>query len=61
MNLNLTLAYLKSAWKSELVGADCFYIVKVENRDQLKVLNQTYIFDFKRLLIIVPVSVSQSK
>ena len=60
-NLNVTLAYLKSAWNSELVGSDRFYIVKVESRDQLKVLNVTYLFDFKKLFIIVPISVSKSE
>ena len=59
-NLNLTLAFLKSAWNSGSVGADRLYIVAVESREQMKVLNLTYIFDFKRLFIVVPISVSNN-
>ena len=60
MNLNLTLAYLKSAWEKGFVSADRYYIVNIESRKQLKMLNATYIFDFKRLLISVQISVSKN-
>ena len=58
-NLNRTLDYLKSAWNRGSLGADQLYMVTVESRQQLKMLNLTYIFDFKRLFITVPVSVSK--
>ena len=58
MNLDLTLAYLKSAWKKGSANADHYYIVNIESRKQLKMLNATYIFDFKRLFIYAPISVS---
>ena len=59
-NLESSLAYLKSAWNSELSGTDHIYIVNVESKEQLQIFNLTYIFDFKRLFISVPLSVSSN-
>ena len=56
--LESSLAYLKSAWNSKSLGIDHIYIVNVESKEQLQIFNLTYIFDFKRLFIFVPLSVS---
>ena len=60
MNLNRTLAYLNSAWNKGSFNADQFYIVKINSTEQLKILNLPYIFEFKRLLISVQISVSKN-
>ena len=57
-DLESSLAYLKSAWNNELLGTDHIYIVNVDSKEQLQIFNLTYIFDFKRLFISVPLSVS---
>ena len=57
-NLESSLAYLKSAWESESMGTDHIYVVNVDSKEQLQIFNLTYIFDFKRLFISVPLSVS---
>ena len=57
-NPETSLAYLKSAWDSESLGNDHIYIVNVDSKEQLQIFNLTYIFDFKRLFISVPLSVS---
>ena len=58
--LESSLAYLKSAWNSKSLGIDHIYIVNVDSKEQLQILNLTYIFDFKRLFISVPLSVSSN-
>ena len=59
-NLETSLAYLESAWNSGSLGTDHIYIVNVESKEQLQIFNLTYIFDFKRLFISVPLSVSSN-
>ena len=50
-NINLTKAYLKSAWNAGALGANDFYVVTVEDLSQVALLNLSKIFDFKRLWI----------
>ena len=51
-NINLTMAYLTSAWNAGAVGANDFYVVSVEGLSQVHLLNFSKIFDFKRLWIV---------
>ena len=50
-NINLTKAYLKSAWNAGALGANDFYVVTVEDLSQVALLNFSKIFDFQRLWI----------
>ena len=50
-NINLTKAYLKSAWSAGAVGANDFYLVATETMSHVAHLNFSEIFDFKKLLI----------
>ena len=50
-NINLTKVYLKSAWKAGAVGANDYYLVTLESKHQVALLNFSEIFDFQRLLI----------
>ena len=51
-NLNLTEAYLKSAWSVGAVGSNNFYLVTTEAINQAAVFNFSEIFDFQRILIV---------
>ena len=57
---NITVGYLKAAWNAKLTGNSHFYLVTVQNGRELSMLNLTYIFDFKRLFFVLPVSVSNT-
>ena len=50
-NINLTEVYLKSAWNAGAVGANDYYLVTLESKHQVALLNFSEIFDFQRLLI----------
>ena len=51
-NLNLTEAYLKSAWSVGAVGSNSFYLVTTDAINQAAILNFSEIFDFQRILIV---------
>ena len=52
-SLNLTLHYLKSAWRADSVGANHFYIIaNLKPVYESTILNQSEIFDFQRLFLI---------
>ena len=51
VSINLTKAYLKTAWEAGAVGATNFYLVMIEDMNQVHLSNQNEIFDFQRLLI----------
>ena len=50
-NINITRAYLKSAWNAGALGPKDFYLLAIENINQVPLLNFSEIFDFQRLLI----------
>ena len=57
---NIAEIYLKAAWHAKLTGNGHFYLVKLQNGMQLSMLNLTYMFDFKRLAFVLPLSVSNT-
>ena len=52
-SLNLTLHYLKSAWRANSVSANHYYIIaNLKPVYESTILNLSEIFDFKRLFVI---------
>ena len=51
VSINRTKEYLKSSWSAGAIGATFYYLLKVEEKNQIDLLMLNEIFDFKRLLI----------
>ena len=62
-DMNIAAGYLKAAWESGSTGSSHFYLVKAQNGSSWGVSpdqKMAYIFDFKRLFIALPLSVSKT-
>ena len=60
-NINLTKAYLVSAWSAGAVGANHIYLVSIDAINLVALLNVRKVFDFKRLQIATSSMVSRLK
>ena len=58
LNINLTKEYLISAWSTNSIGSQDFYLANIKNNNELIHLNFTEMFDFQRIVIIKSSEVS---